>query len=256
MPVMDEFRQEREAIKNADKKTKWNYFWDYYRGHVSVGAFILFLVGFFVYSIVTAKETAFYGYFINTYADTSKSETFVAEFAPVAGIDPNEYHILIDTSLQISEGLLDETSISSVEKISTTIAASEIDFIAGDEETFLQYYANTDYCFDLREIYAQKELEKFEGYIYYVDLDEIRRKEQFIESQQLEQYVAKEYDHFAPEQMGDPVPIGLCIQDCPKLKEIYYFQDGLVPMGIVINTQRLDTTLQFIDYIFEDLIVE
>ena len=34
MPVMDEFREEREAIKNAGWDYKLKYFWDYYKWFV------------------------------------------------------------------------------------------------------------------------------------------------------------------------------------------------------------------------------
>ena len=45
MPVMDEFREEREAIKNSSMKKKWGYFLDYYKWYVIGGAaIILFLV--------------------------------------------------------------------------------------------------------------------------------------------------------------------------------------------------------------------
>lgn len=32
MPVMDEFREEREAIKQKSRKEQWDYFWGYYNG--------------------------------------------------------------------------------------------------------------------------------------------------------------------------------------------------------------------------------
>ena len=41
MPVMDEFREERETIKNGTFKQKWQYFCDYYKWHVIIGAFVL-----------------------------------------------------------------------------------------------------------------------------------------------------------------------------------------------------------------------
>lgn len=253
MAVMDEFREEREALKNADFKTKWRYFLDYYKWHAIVTVLVIVAVISYIYGVVTAKDSALFGYFLNTYENSETSEEFNNSLAEGLNIDLDQYTVTIDSTLQISTSEMTETTISSAEKLMVTIAAKEVDFVAANQETFLQY-ATTDTFFDLREIFTEEELEKYQDYIYYVDMDVVREKEEIVDSGSVETYVAKEYDHFAPEEMGDPVPMALCIQDSPKLDGYYYFTDKIVPLGIVVNTQRLDTTLAFIDYLFEGLV--
>ena len=58
MAVMDEFREEREALKNADAKTKWQYFLDYYKWYVIGGAAVLAFVISMIHSALTAKDNA------------------------------------------------------------------------------------------------------------------------------------------------------------------------------------------------------
>ena len=253
MAVMDEFREEREALKNADIKTKWQYFLDYYKWYVIGGVAVIAFVVSMVHSALTAKDNALFGYFLNTYAEEEQSTALLNEFAEVAEIDLNEYQVSIDSSLQYTAGSMDENSYMASQKVMVTIAASDVDFLAADESAF-EYYATSDTFFDLREIYTEEELAKFRDYIYYVDMDVVREKEEIVEAGNFESYEAPVYDHFAPEEMGDPVPIGLCIQDSPKLADTYYFRTGSVPMGIVVNTQRLDATKQFVEYLFEDLV--
>ena len=253
MAVMDEFREEREALKNADLKTKWQYFLDYYKWYVIGSVAVIAFVISIVYSVLTAKDNALFGYFLNAYAEEDKIIAFLNDFAETAEIDLNEYGVSIDSSLQHIAGSMDENSYLSSQKIMVTIAAADVDFLAADESAF-EYYANSDTFFDLREIYTEEELARFRDYIYYVDMDVVREKEAVIDSGQFEDYEAPVYDHFAPEKMGDPIPIALCIQDCPKLADTYYFLKGAVPMGIVANTQRLDATKQFVEYLFEDLV--
>ncbi len=253
MAVMDEFREEREALKNADLKTKWQYFLDYYKWWVVGIAAVLAFVISMIHSALTAKDNALSGYFLNTYADEEQTGTFVTEFAETAGIDLNEYQIMVDSSLQYTPGSMDESTYTSSQKIMVTIAAADVDFLAADEAAF-DYYGTTETFHDLRDIYTEEELEKFRDYIYYVDMDVIREKEEVVEAGNFESYVAPIYDHLAPEEMGDPVPIGFCIQDSPKLADTYYFRTGSVPMGIVVNTQRLEATKQFVDYLFEGLV--
>ncbi len=253
MAVMDEFREEREALKNADLKTKWRYFLDYYKWYVIGGVAVIFFIGSYVHSALTAKDYVLTGYFLNTYVDTVKNTEFASTFAEAAGINSDKYDLMLDTSLQFTPGSLDETSYAAQQKLMVMIAAKEVDFIAADETAFLQY-ASTDTFFDLREIYTEEELEKFCEYIYYIDMDVVREKEAIIDSGNFEDYVAPEYDHFVPEEMGDPVPMGLCIQDSPKIKDTFYFKDGPVPMAVIVNTQHLETTKIFIDYMFEGLV--
>ena len=71
MAVMDEFREEREALKNADLKTKWQYFLDYYKWWViGIAAALAFVISM-IYSALTAKDNALSGYFLNTYRRVS-----------------------------------------------------------------------------------------------------------------------------------------------------------------------------------------
>ncbi len=253
MAVMDEFREEREALKNADLKTKWQYFLDYYKWYVIGGAAVLFFVISMAYSMLTAKDSALSGYFLNTYSEVEQSEVFTSAFAETAGIDLNEYEVMIDTTLQYTPNSMDENSYTSSQKLMVTIAAAEVDFVAADQESFT-YYATTETFFDLREVFSEEELEKRAEYIYYVDMDVVREKEAVVDSGNFENYTVPVYDHFKPEEMGDPIPVGLCIQDCPKLADTYYFRSGPVPMGLVVNTKRLDMTKQFVYYLFEEIL--
>ena len=253
MAVMDEFREERQALKDASFKKKWEYFLDYYKWYVIGGIAVIAFIISMVHNALTAKESALFGYFLNTYADIEQNEAFLNEFATAKEIDTKEYSLTIDTSLQYTKGGMDQNSYFTIQKIMVTLAAADVDFLAGDEDAF-EYYATSDTFFDLREIYTDEELEKFKDYIYYVDMDVVREKAAVVDSGQFEDYEAPVYDHFKPEEMGDPIPIALCIQDCPKLDQTYYFHQGAIPMGVVVNTKHLETTKEFIDYLFEDLI--
>lgn len=250
---MDEFREERENLKNASFQKKWKYFWDYYKLHVVIGGFVAFFVISMAHSILTAKDNAFFGYFLNCYAEDEQNVAFVTDFAEAAEIDLKEYEARIDTTLQYTPGSLDENTYTSSQKVMVTMAASDVDFLAADSAAFT-YYATSDSFYDLRELFSEEELEKLQDYIYYIDMDVVRERENIVEAGNFQDYTLPTYDNFAPEEMGDPVPIALNIKDCPKLKDTYYFQKGAVPMGIVINSQRLDNTMKFVRYLFEDVL--
>ena len=258
MAVMDEFREEREALKNADFKTKFRYFLDYYKWHVIVVVCIIGFVASYIHGIVTAKDAAINGYFVNFFTDMDYDNELAVAFAEYADIDTEEYDVLLDTSLQINKDAIDESTIAATQKVTVMMAAGEMDFLTCDEATFLTY-ATPDSLHDLRDIYTEEELAKYADYIYYVDMDVIREKEAIFDSYDsvaMETYQAPEYDHFAPEEMADPMPIGICIEESPILKEYFYYYPGSIPLGVLVNSTRVDTTKQFIDFLFQGLLPE
>ena len=56
MPVMDEFKEEREALKHGTPKQKFAYFLDYYKWHVIVALAVIGFAGSLIYQAVTCKE--------------------------------------------------------------------------------------------------------------------------------------------------------------------------------------------------------
>ena len=245
MPVMDEFREERENLKNASFKKKWEWFWEYHKLHVAIGGFIAFFVISMVHHILTAKDNAMYGFFLNAYDDDVKNDTFVTAFAEDLEINLKEYQLLIDTSLQYIPNSMDTNSYNTTQKIMVTMAAGDADFLAADDESFA-YFATIDSFYDLREIFTPEELEKLN------DMDVVRARSEIVDSGNFSDYSIPVYDNFTPEEMADPVPIALCIENCASLKDTYYFPEGPYPLGIVINTKNLDTTLQFVKHIFAE----
>lgn len=50
MAVMDEFKEEREALKNGTPKQKLAYFWYYYKWHVIIALVVIIMIVSFVKS--------------------------------------------------------------------------------------------------------------------------------------------------------------------------------------------------------------
>ena len=67
MAVMDEFREEREAMKNGTRKQKLEYFWCYYKWHVICTVAAIAIISSFIYEGVTRKDIALYATFLNSY---------------------------------------------------------------------------------------------------------------------------------------------------------------------------------------------
>lgn len=250
MPVMDEFREEREAMKNATLKEKWQYFLDYYKWYVIGGVIAIAFFGTLIHDMVTAKDWVFFGFFINAYNTDEASDLFLNGFTELAQLDLENYAADIDDTISINLNSYDEITMTSNEKMNVYLAAGDLDFIAADETTF-SHYATSDTYFDITTILSAEQLEKYEPYLYYTDMAEIRAREEASLNGTFDDYAKKEYDHRNPEEMEDPVPVGLYIGHCENITNYYTFKEEDVVIGIPLNTTHLETSLQFIDYIFE-----
>lgn len=263
MPVMDEFKEEREALKNASFKEKWQYFLDYYKWYVIGGGLTLLLVCIFIRDVATAKDYALYGTFINAYAfqnedGSEKAQALMDEMAARLEIDTEEYEVGIDSSLTIGGSssvdvtgmTASEVSYQSEQKLMVYIAAGDLDFIAADSTTFLQYATNETF-FDLREVLSPEQQEKYEPYYYYVDMAEVNTANEASQNGTFDSYVPREYDPLDPSTCLEPVPIAVCINNSPKVMDAYYFREEIVPMGIVVNSSHVEDAVMFLDYLFE-----
>ena len=74
MPLMDEFKEEREEMKSRCFKDRWNYFWDYYKWHVVAGIIIVCVAITIIHGVLTRKETAFYVAMMNSGAYVNADE--------------------------------------------------------------------------------------------------------------------------------------------------------------------------------------
>ena len=56
MPLMDEFKEEREQIKKASFKKRFEYFWEYNKTKVLIITFVTIMLSSMIYNAVTKKE--------------------------------------------------------------------------------------------------------------------------------------------------------------------------------------------------------
>lgn len=247
MPVMDEFREEREALKHGTPQQKFSYFMDYYKWHVIIGVAAVIFVVTTIYQIATQKDTAFYAALVNG-LDLENAESYGQSFAEFAGIDTESYSVQFDTTLRIQLNSYDESSVASSQKMAALIASKDIDVLVSDIDIINQYAYN-DTFLDLRDFLTEEQFAAYEPYFYYMDLAVYTEKEAAFSSGNFE-YVTEYPDPRKPETMEEPVPVGIYLDTAAGLKENYYYS-GDVVIGVVGNTTRPETASKFIDFAME-----
>lgn len=249
MPVMDEFREERDAIKQRSFKERLQYFFDYYKWHVVGGVVLIACAISLIHSLTSRKDWAFYGAFVNSY-QTPQYDAFREEFADRAGIDLEEYDILFDSNMYITDNAFDQTNVDATERLTVYIAAGDVDVMASGPLVMNRYAYNGMFR-DLRQVLPLELQEQLEPYYYYMDAALAAEIESAQDAGTAETAPSYPADPSRTEDMQDPVPVGLYIQDCPRIQEAFVFQEDDVILSVIGNVTEIDSILQFIRMIYD-----
>lgn len=247
MPVMDEFREEREALKHGTLKQKVSYFFDYYKWHTIAVIAVVAMTGSILGNVLFGKDTAFYAALVNA-AALPPAEAYNQGFAEYAGIDTAHYDLSFDSSLPVSLTAPDEQTMATRQKLLVYVASQEIDVLLAAGDVMDQYVYN-DTFWDLREVLSEEQLAKYSPFFYYMDMAVMEELEAARDS--LEVNFTKYPDPRQPDLMCNPVPVGIYLDNAHTLKESYYFSGGEPVIGVVVNTKRPETASKYIDYILQ-----
>lgn len=251
MPVMDEFKESRERIKNGSLKDKVIYFFDYYKFHVLVTIFVVTLLTILIRDITSQKEDAFYAVIMNSILrDTEYIDAFHDNFAEYCGVDTNEYDVMIDNSINFSDNPVDELTMSASQRLVALTASNTIDVMVGDSTIFPDQANQGMFC-DLREILSEEQIAKYEPYFYYVDEAYIEYIDEALDSYEPNLVLPDPIDPTKPEEMEKPVPVGIFVTDSRTLKDAYPFVGEYVAVGVMVKAPHPDVSRDFIDFIFE-----
>lgn len=249
MAVMDEFKEERAALKNGTFKQKLSYFIEYYKWYVIVPVLVLLFGAYTVYEIVTTKDVAFYSVMLNGTALEGATQSS-QEFAELINLDTEKYTIMWDSSMHIQEAGMDEISYTSVQKLVTYTAAAELDTMVSDSTSFRKY-ANSSTFYDVRNLLTEEQIAKFEPYFYYVDwkvVEEIEAANNAMD----DTFVPTYPDPTKPEEMEQPVPVGIYVSDCKKLTDNFYFKEEDIVLGVYSNSTRPELAVTYLEYLFSE----
>ena len=249
MPVMDEFKEERNSIRQKSLKEKISYFFDYYKWHTVAVVVITIAVVSMIIHLVNRKDCSLYVALLNSMA-VSQTEDYVQRFEEYVGIDREDYEVIFDTSLYIEIGGRDSVTATSFQKLTVYIAAGDLDVIITDPE-IIEYYVDEGIFSDLRQVLSPEQISLYEPYFFYVDqaeLDAIQEAEARNET-----YEAVSSDPRQPESMSDPVPVGIFLDGCQGLKENVQFFDEEPVLSVMINSSNVETALKLIDFVMQNL---
>ena len=209
------------------------------------GTLALIAVISIIVQIVTNKEDVLFGIVVNSRVLSSDQE-FAASFMEYAGIDSKKYEVSFDSSLYITEQLSQDTVLTR-QLILVYTAAHDMDVAIMDTLAF-ESYAYNRLFFDLSAVLPEDMLSSLEGRIYYMDNAVAKEMEAAQDANRSTEEIVCP-DPFQPDEMKEPIPIGIDISDCEALKDAYYYPDKPVLLGLPATSDRTDMAIRFIEFL-------
>lgn len=226
MAKMDEFREEREAMKNAPLKDRIAYFWEYNKLETCIVVFSVICIVSIASTILMRKDEVLNGIALNRFwleQEGLNCEEFVNEYMEYREIDQEEYEMNLNGTLTYiagdEEGAIEE-NVNSSQVIATQLTAGALDFLIADEPV-IQDFDRTEYFMDLREIYTEEELAAYEDDLIYSDRD-------------------------------NSIPIAIEVTESECVSEIYAVQHETLVIGLFANAPHVDEFKYFVEYIYEN----
>ena len=96
--------------------------------------------------------------------------------------------------------------------------------------------------------YTDEQIQALEPYFYYVDREVVLAIEAANDDMNTD-YTPDYPDPLHPEDMQDPVPVGICLTDCKDLTDTYYFRGDGIVMGIYANAEHVQTAVDLAEYL-------
>ena len=233
MSIREEIREEnKKNFKEMPFDKKIKHFWHYYKVHTIVAiALIAFVVYFILLQTVLApKPFGFCAYALSSNYYMSENltpiDTFIDGFADRLGIDTEEYQVVFDTSNAVNPDSSDMLDMAVDMNIVHAGEEGNLDVLIGSKAQIDFYVINGFYGKTLDILFTEEMFAELDeaGLIYYY------------------------YD----EESDKEYPIGVYVTDAPRLKELgLYNEDAEVILSIVSFSERTDTSVEFVKYIFE-----
>ena len=231
MPVMDEFKEEREKIKTASPEAKWQYFKDYYLKWVIGGGLVLAFLIYLICTIVFHKEEMLYVGLINYIDRGMAEEEIIKPFEQNYLEDTKKQSITIDNSNILADATSDGSDTQKVDmtdvakytyeeeqKVAMVIMIGQMDLMISGEDVIDRYLVQ-DVIRPLSEAYSEAEIKSFE-----------------------EAGLLKYYND---------VPVGICMDASPKLENSYYYGGIAVDHVYAVFTygEHIEMAKHFLEFL-------
>ena len=262
--VRDEIKEQQLKTKDMSFKGKLQYFWYSYKVHTIVGIIAVFFLSSLLHDILTAKDFCFYGIMLNS--QQLSDDALKTTFSEYAELDTEKFECFIDTESTLNYSTMTEFDMATAQKLIALVQTADLDAVVFDSEIF-NNYSNNEMFLDLTTVFTADELAKYKDNLYYIDYavvqaanDDVNYDNDNIISTDedaaytIDEILAEAETHRHPENMEQPIPVGVFVTDSPFAVKSGAYGDFEAVFGVSATTTRIDTAKQYLEYLWDDSI--
>ena len=221
--LRDEVRMQHKKMSHESFSKKLGYFWDYYKIQVMITVLLACMFGSILNGIISQKETMVSIALINAFPNT-EDESLIEDFESYLGLNTQKQQVLIDSTYYLDDESTSPYATTYSQKFSTNAMAGKLDVVLADIHNF-DFYGSQGFFQNLSLILPQEMLDMYQDSFYYVDLP---------------------YD-----ETGDLVPVGIQINNAPKIGTFACYPGSDAYYGILTNAEHIDYAISYLNYINE-----
>jgi len=222
--IRDEIKEQQQKMEGKSRKEKFQYFWYYYKVHVTVGILAIIGVIYLINTIVSgSREPSIYVALINSTIYTDEETTLLSDYVLSRGIDEKEHPAQLDYSMRIQYPATDNISIISAQQLTAHMNLGNVDVYVCEKQ-LIDEYAPLDAFENLEELLPDALLQEISDKLYYVQIDGKGR-----------------------------VPVAFFADEVSRIQEDEIYANDVTPLVAVGRTsQRKEAAADFIQYLFEE----
>lgn len=240
----------KEMTKDMTKKEKLSYIWYYYKWFIIGAVCLIVFIADLVIHYVTKKEEVMFAAMVNFSAIETEQKEFEKEFTDYIGLDTGKYSVDIRDDITVGLGMSLGTAYRGQDLLAAYIGGEQLDVMCTCDDVFFDY-AYEDMFLALSRYMSEEEIEKYSDRLYYVDAVVVEEYNEAIRNMDYE-YSAEAPDPDKPEDMEEPVPVGIYVDDSYRLNTHFKCENEEAEhyvVGVIANSHRTDNAKKFIEFL-------
>ena len=230
------------AFKNMSPSKKLEHVFTYYKLPIFLILLACVVLGSVIHRSLTHKQPLLHLALVNVSVSDDTKKLLTSDFLTYADADPRKNEVYLYQNLYLSENadtLNHEYAYASKMKVTGAISAKQMDLVLMNREGY-DIFSNNGYLLDLSE-----SLSRYDGEFSTAMEQLLTENKVVISDNSLEVMLG-----VADEEqiITESVQNAINVSALPIFKTAAF--DGDVYLGIIANSDRTDTALQYIGYLF------
>lgn len=235
-PLSRDQQRSRELFSQMTPREKANHIWLYFKWYILLGIAAMAIVVSGIYSAVTAKEPVLYVGYLNVAVGEDLDARLSVDFLDTTELDPKKNEVLFYRDLYLSSDPSAENhqyAYTSRMKVLATINSQQLDVVMMNREAY-DLCSGSGYLLELDTLFGA---DSPAAPLLTTNTVILEDNAMEYDLNQADEYIA----------ITEEAVNALNLSDVPMFRQAGF--SGEVYVGIIANTPRLETCVEYLTYL-------